>query len=302
MPAADLRAANAPRDNDAQLISNGQRRLGRVVSTLDPLVLGVHSAEDRALEFDHPGNPPDGRRYLRNVTVPTVTPYLPEAAAATGMGIVVAPGGGLHFLSIDNEGAWVAERLIQRGIAAFVLHYRVQPTPVPTTEFAAVTQRVFTDSSYMADIGITSRASAAEDGSLAVQLVRERAEEWRVDPYRVGMLGFSAGGFVTAVTALDAKPEVRPSFLAPIYPALWGDLVVPDPAPPMFLAWASDDELGDLILEPALRLYESWRRAGASVEAHAYATGGHGFGMSSRGTASDRWFGDFCTWLDALRF
>jgi acetyl esterase/lipase len=272
------------------------------VSTLDPIILGEHSAEDQALVFEHPGDPPDGRRYLRNVGVPTLTPYLPEPAAATGVGIVVAPGGGLHFLSIDNEGAWVAERLIQRGIAAFVLHYRVQPTPVPALEFAAVAQRVFTEPSYMADIGATSRASAAEDGGLALTLVRERGEQWRVDPQRVGMLGFSAGGFVTAVTALDAEPEARPSFLAPIYPALWGDLVVPNPAPPMFLAWATDDELGDLILEPSLRLYDSWRRAGASVEAHAYATGGHGFGMSSRDTASDRWFRDFCAWLDALSF
>jgi acetyl esterase/lipase len=264
------------------------------------MLLGQRAAEDRSLVFGGPpGDPPDGRRYLRNVTVPTLTAYLPEPSAATGTGIVVAPGGGHHFLSIDNEGAWVAERLVERGIAAFVLHYRVVPTPVAAEEFSAVTARVFTEPLYLADVGATSRAAAVADGGSAVKLVRERAGEWRVQADRVGMLGFSAGGFVTAVTTLDAEPEARPSLLAPIYPALWGEMLVPSPAPPMFLAWASDDELGDVIVEPCLRLYDAWRRAGASVEAHAYATGGHGFGMTNRGTASDRWFGDFCTWLAA---
>jgi acetyl esterase/lipase len=271
------------------------------VTTLDPIMLGEHSSDDHALVFSGlPGDPPDGRRYLRNVTVPTLTPYLPEPASATGTGIVVVPGGALHFLSIDNEGAWVAQRLIERGIAAFVLHYRVVPTPTAEVEFAAASERAGTDRRYLADIGLTSRAPAVQDGGGAVQLVRQRAEQWRVDPHRVGMLGFSAGGFVTAVTAMDAEPGARPSFLAPIYPAIWGEIVVPSPAPPMFLAWATDDEGGDLIVGSALRLYDSWRRAGGSVEAHAYATGGHGFGMSSRGTASDRWFGDFCAWLEAL--
>ena len=116
------------------------------------------------------------------------------------------------------------------------------------------------------------------------------------------MLGFSAGGFVTAATTLDAEPDARPSFCAPIYPALWGGVVVPSPAPPMFLAWATDDEVGDVIVESALRLYDAWRRAGASVEAHAYATGGHGFGMTTRGTPSDGWFAEFCGWLAASGF
>jgi acetyl esterase/lipase len=273
------------------------------MSTVGPIILGGQATEDRSLAFAGPAHdPPDGRRYLRNVTVPTLTAYLPEASAATGTGIVVAPGGGLHFLSIDNEGAWVAERLVERGIAAFVLHYRVVATPVAAEEFAAVTARLFSDPRYLDGIGPASRPAAVEDGGSAVRLVRERAEEWRVRADRVGMLGFSAGGFVTAATTLDAGPDARPSFVAPIYPALWGGILVPSPAPPMFLAWASDDELGDVIAEPCLRLYDAWRCAGASVEAHAYATGGHGFGMSSRGTASDRWFDDFCTWLAAAGF
>jgi acetyl esterase/lipase len=273
------------------------------MKAIDPIVLGGHRTDDRSQVFgDLPHDPPDGRRYLRNVTVPTLTAYLPEPDAATGTGIVVVPGGALHILSIDNEGTWVAERLVERGIAAFVLHYRVVATPVPDEEFFALTARVFAEPTYLTDIGAAARPGAVEDGGSAVRLVRERAREWRVRADRVGMLGFSAGGFVAAATALDAEPDARPSFVAPIYPAVWGDVVAPDPAPPMFLAWASDDEVGDVIVESALHLYDVWRRAGASVEAHAYATGGHGFGMTSRGTPSDRWFADFSDWLAASGF
>jgi acetyl esterase/lipase len=271
--------------------------------TVDPIVLSGHSTEDRSQVFGGlPHDPPDGRRYLRNVTVPTLTAYLPEPDAATGTGIVVVPGGAMHLLSIDNEGTWVAERLVERGIAAFVLHYRVVATPVPDDEFFALTARVFGQPNYLSDIGVTSRPAAVEDGGSAVRLVRERAAEWGVRADRTGMLGFSAGGFVTAATSLDAEPDARPSFLAPIYPALWGGVEVPSPAPPMFLAWASDDEVGDVIVESALRLYDAWRRAGASVEAHAYATGGHGFGMTTGRTPSDRWFAEFCAWLAASGF
>ena len=128
------------------------------MKTVDPIILSGHSTDDRSLVFGGlPHDPPDGRRYLRNVTVPTLTAYLPEPDAATGTGIVVAPGGALHLLSIDNEGTWFAERLVERGIAAFVLHYRVVATPVPDEEFFALTARVFGQPNYLSDIGVTSR-------------------------------------------------------------------------------------------------------------------------------------------------
>ena len=273
------------------------------MATLAPIVLGEETIEDRSLLFDDAfPQDTDGRRYLRNITVPTLTPYLPDPATATGTGVVIAPGGALLFLSIDHEGAWFAERLIDRGIAAFVLHHRLVPTPAETAEFVATVERWVTEPAYASDILETSRASAAQDGGSAVRLVRECAREWGVDPDRIGMLGFSSGGFVAVVTALDTEPVARPSFVAPIYPVFWGGLVVPSPAPPMFLAWATDDEFGDLVLGPALRLYDSWRRAGASVEAHAYATGGHNFATTKPETASNRWIDDFCAWLDASGF
>lgn len=267
-----------------------------------PVQLGEHAGEDASLLSDVPWDPTDEQRFLRNVTVPTLTPYLPDPENRTGTGVVVAPGGGLHFLAIDNEGAWVAERLVERGIAAFVLHYRVTPTPVPVEEFAAVTQRIFTDPGYVADVSRVQRAPALADGGAAIRLVRDNAGEWGLDPDRIGMLGFSAGAYVSLVTTVDAAPEDRPSFVAPVYPAWWDEIPVPEPAVPMFLAWATDDQLGDGIIDSSLRLYDAWRRAGAPVEAHAYARGGHGFGMRSQGTPSDAWFADFLGWLTASGF
>ncbi|WP_129339724.1 alpha/beta hydrolase [Cellulomonas endophytica] len=265
--------------------------------TEGPVVLPTtEGVEDASFVFPR-GEAVDGRTHVRNVGVATLTAYLPEPGRATGTGVVVAPGGALHFLSVDNEGVWVARRLVEQGVAAFVLRYRTVPSGPDVTEWEAMSERAFTDMPYMTQIGREYRAVAAADGGAAVALVRERAQEWGVRPDRVGLLGFSAGGFVAAVTTLDAPPEGRPDFVAPVYPALWGSAVVPEPAPPMFLAWASDDGLGEAITGSAVRLYTAWLAAGASVEAHAYARGGHGFGAAPQSLPSDRWFDDLVAWM-----
>ena len=266
---------------------------------LDPIVLGQHDADERSILSGVPWDPADDQRWLRNVTVPTLTAHLPDPGTATGTGVVIAPGGGLHFLSVDNEGSWVAERLAARGIAAFVLHYRVADTPVAVEGFGAALGRVFGDPGHLAALARSRRAPALEDGGAAVRLVRENAGAWGLSPDRVGMLGFSAGAYVSLVTTFDGSAEERPSFLAPVYPAWWGEVPLPDGAPPMFLAWATDDGLGDTIIRSSLDLYDAWRRVGAPVEAHAYASGGHGFGIRPQGTPSDRWFDDFLAWLAA---
>ena len=269
---------------------------------LAPVPLGKHDLADDSIELADRDDPTGHDRMLRNVTVPTLTPYLPEPSVRTGTGVVVAPGGALHFLAADNEGANVAQRLAERGIAAFVLHYRLASTPVDQVELDAMLGRAFADRSILGEISRERRAPALSDGLAALRTVRVNAAAWGVDPDRVGMLGFSAGAFVSLVTTVDATPQERPSFVAPVYPAWWDEIVVPEPAPPMFLAWATDDGLGDTIVEPSLRLYDAWRRAGGSVEAHAYATGGHGFGSRPQGTPSDDWFEAFVRWLTASGF
>ena len=269
---------------------------------LTPVPLGQHDAADESILFTASWDPSDRQALLRNVTVPTLTPYLPDPAARTGTGVVIAPGGGLHFLAVENEGEEVAKRLAERGIAAFVLHYRLTPTPLDETLFAATAHRIATDPKYVADISRVQRGVSLADGGAALRLVRRSCGTWGVDPERVGMLGFSAGGFVSLVTTLDGTAAERPSFVAPIYPAWWGDVPVPEPAPPMFLAWATDDSFGDTIVGACVRLYDAWARAGAPVEAHAYASGGHGFGMRSQGTPSDAWFDAFVSWLHACGY
>ena len=263
-----------------------------------PLVLGEHDAEDASTLVEGAR----GERLLRNVTVPTLTPHLPDPDRRTGTGVVIAPGGALHLLAVDHEGAGVAERLVERGIAAFVLHYRLAPTPVEQEGFDAVVHRIGADRTFLADVSRERREPALADGGAALRAVRERAGDWGLDPARIGMLGFSAGAYVSLVSTIDAPAAERPSFLAPVYPAWWGEVPVPQPAPPMFLSWATDDELGDTIVGSCVRLYDAWRRAGVPVEAHAYARGGHGFGIRAQGTPSDAWFDAFTSWLAASGF
>jgi acetyl esterase/lipase len=268
----------------------------------DPVVLGQHDAEDASIVSGVPWNPRDDQRLLRNVTVPTLTPYLPEPGTATGTGVVIAPGGALHFLAFENEGSWVAERLAERGIAAFVLHYRITPTPADEQGFLASVGRVLTAPQILDEAAAALREQCSEDGRAAVRVVRENAGAWSLDPEKVGMLGFSAGAFVSLVTCVDGSVDERPSFLAPLYAGWWESPTVPDPAPPLFLAWATDDQLGDRTIRASLSLYEAWRGAGAPVEAHAYARGGHGFGIRTQGKPSDAWFDAFLAWLAASGF
>ncbi|MCI2238131.1 alpha/beta hydrolase [Paenibacillus sp. TRM 82003] len=266
---------------------------GGGVLRLDPVPLGGHRDEDTAVVACTGAG---GERLLRNVTVPTLTPHLPDPATRTGTGVVIAPGGALHVLAADHEGDLVAQRLAERGIAAFVLHYRLVPTPTDEEGFAAAMRRIG-DRDHLAEVSRAQRPQALADGGAALRLVRENAAAWHVDPDRVGALGFSAGGYVSLVTTLDGTAEERPSFLGAVYPAWWGEVALPQPAPPLFLAWAADDELGDAVVGSCLRLQDAWRRGGLQVEVHAYARGGHGFGALERGTTSDGWFDAFVRWV-----
>jgi acetyl esterase/lipase len=248
-------------------------------------------------------DPADEQRHVRNVTVPTLTPYLPDRAIATGTGVIIAPGGGMQILSVDEEGGWVAEQLAGRGIAAFVLQYRLAPSPISDQEFLAEFIQIFTNSNeHIPGVLAARRELVVADALSAIRLVRQRSTEWKLNRDQIGMLGFSAGGFVAIATTLDAPPDERPSFVAPIYPAYVGDLTVPIPTPPMFLAWATDDELSELIIGSSIRVYEAWNRAGASVEAHAYRSGRHGFGIRPKGTTSDGWFETFLAWMADSKF
>jgi acetyl esterase/lipase len=241
---------------------------------------------------------PERFRLVRNLTQPTLTAFLPDPTIATGTAVIVCPGGALHVLAVDHEGFDVARWLNARGIAAFVLKYRLLETPADDLESEAYIQRMVSNDQAMREFSLQHKPFALADGQQAIRLVRERALEWNLKPDRIGMLGFSAGGFVTACVALEHDLDSRPDFVAPIYAAIWEAPVAPKNAPPMFLALASNDGFGELMISSSINLYRAWQAAGIPVELHAYAKGEHGFGMRLQHLPSDSWIDRFYEWLE----
>lgn len=261
-----------------------------------PLGTGeVPGADGPEIWFGTPGN-----MSVREVTHASLLPVLPDPAKATGAAVVVAPGGGFMTLSWDHEGMRVARTLADRGIAAFVLKYRLDPTPRAWPDFGKFMAARMTNWIGKPGEGlrIVTPPYAVEDGIAALRLVRHRASEWRVDPARVGMIGFSAGARTTIRVALDSVPVERPAFIAPIYPPMEKVAAPPD-APPMFVAMASDDPLSG---RAGYGLIESWIAARRPVEFHAYQKGGHGFGLGKAGTTSEGWIENLFSWLGSNGF
>ena len=240
---------------------------------------------------------PDGStmdaRIVRNVGEPTITPVLPDPAKATGAAVVVAPGGAFLSLSMDSEGYEVARRLADQGIAAFVLKYRLNPTPADDKAFmGVVAQRMGAAIRDRATAGI-SEPRAYVDALQALKLVREGAAKWRVDPARVGIIGFSAGAMTALQSVLTGEGAARPAFVGYIYgPMLPVD--VPQGAPPLFAALAMDDPLFG---KQSFGVVDAWRKAGSPVELHAYERGDHGFGVGKPGTTSVGVMNQFRLWL-----
>ena len=232
-----------------------------------------------------------GLRVVRNVVQPSLTPFLPKEP--TGTAVVVAPGGAFHFLAWDHEGIQVARWLQARGIAAFVFKYRLVPTddtfPADVNAHMAEPDPM----RWMAPLLPLIRADAQQ----AIRLVRNRANEWGIHPQRIGIMGFSAGGAVTALATMQYDATSRPDFGAPIYGAAIPGEVPPD-APPIFIACAQDDDL----LPHSLDLFNRWHAAGREPEMHIYARGGHGFGMNKTGLPSESWIERFYDWLRMLGY
>ena len=233
---------------------------------------------------------------VRNVSIPTVRPFLPSPGKTTGAGVIVVPGGALLFLSMGNEGMEVAKALAERGIAAFVLKYRTVPTALAEATFAKRMQAGLGELSKANSAGsLPGEDVALLDAQAAIRLVRAQAAEWRVDPRRLGMVGFSAGANTVRNVVLANAPDARPAFAGLIYGQMTARKPPPD-APPIFIAFAADDPLFG---KQGFGLVESWRAADRSVELHYYQTGGHGFGMTRQGKTSDAWFDQFFRWMDA---
>ena len=234
----------------------------------------------------------EGERVVSNVHKPSLTVYLPSGQTATGAAVVIAPGGGHRELWTDHEGHNVAQWLAAHGVAGFVLKYRLAREQ---------------GSSY------TVEGHALADTQRALRLVRHRAAGWGVNPERIGVMGFSAGGELAALAAvrydagIAAAPDPvdressRPAFQALLYPAIPRDMRLSKETPPAFLACGEKDRQN--ISEGLPELYLALKKAGVSAELHVYAGIGHGFGLRARNQgAIAGWPARFREWLAAGGF
>lgn len=229
---------------------------------------------------------------VTNVSVPTMEVFRPENP--NGTAVVIAPGGGLYALSITSEGTQVAEWLAKKGITSFVLKYRLVPTGEDGVK-------------EISDEGATNPARIGErvapvmpysiaDGLSAIAHVRENAANFKVDPTKIGFMGFSAGGAVTMGVVYNYSEANKPDFIVPVYP--WTSAYpvqdAPEDAPPMLVVCSSDDPLG--LAAGSVELYSSWLKSGKKVGLHMYAKGGHGYGMKKQNLPSDSWIARFYDW------
>jgi acetyl esterase/lipase len=256
--------------------------------------------EEKFIELKVDGKPYEvaGKptKWLTNVTKPTLTVYRPAKDKDTGVAMLICPGGGYHNLGWDVEGEEVAAWLNSVGITGIILKYRCPRRP--------------------GDVKGEPAAGPLKDAQRAVSLVRSRAKEWGIDPKRIGMVGFSAGGHLAGATATNFdkrtyepiddidKISCRPDFAVMLYSGylkvkdkdeLAPDLRVSAETPPMLLIHASDDKVSSV--DHSVIMYLALKRAGVPTELHVYASGGHGFGVRKVDHPCSAWTERCTDWL-----
>ena len=243
--------------------------------------------------------------YISNVSQPTLTVY-PPAGTNSGAAVIVFPGGGYQILAIDLEGTEVCDWLTSRGITCVLLKYRV-PNAGPAWSQSCGCDRT------------TRLSRPLEDAQRTISLVRFHAGDWHIDPHKIGVLGFSAGGHLVAAvstrfaarvyTAVDSadRESCRPDFAVALYPghlflydkqALNPDLHVTRDTPPTFLLQAENDSVDGVT--NSLSYYTALKDAGVPVELHLYAAGGHAFGLRRTSFAITAWPQLVETWLKTI--
>ena len=228
---------------------------------------------------------------VRNVTCPALYPVLPKPGRSNGKAVIVVPGGGYQFVSIEQEGFKVADALAARGYTAYVLKYRTLPTPRDNGAFMAEMAKLF---GSLGKGELKDDPAAVSDLAAALTVIHGDAAARGIDPAKIGVIGFSAGSR-TAIRLVEQKGEAKlAENVALIYPPMT-QTVKGGPRPPLFLAIAVDDPL---FVQGGLGLLQSWMSESPRVEAHLYAAGSHGFGMAIKGTTSDLWIDQYIAWLD----
>lgn len=256
---------------------------------------------------------PDGNiQSISGVVTPSITVYLPEADKATGTAVILCSGGGLMSHSWGSDVINMARWLNERGIAAIGLKYRTramgggggmrmggggQALSATVTEFSKITKsNANPDTS---EGGIKNIDNAINDALRAMEIVREHAAEWHINPDKIGYLGFSAGGGVGIGATVRADAQHRPAFMATIYGPSLIDVDVPQNAPKLFIATRGDHHN---VAAGLVSLYLDWKRAGANAEMHLYDDGTGPFSPDDIGNTSGTWRESFYRWLQFNKF
>lgn len=256
---------------------------------------------------------PDGLVFITGTTIPTLTVFKPEKQSASRTAIIILPGGGYHGTAIKHEGTDIARELNEWGVTAFVLKYRI-----PNDETM-----------------VNKEIGPLQDAQQAISLVRAGAAKWNIDPHKIGIMGFSAGGHLASTAAThfnkpqiaNPKVSVRPDFVMLGYPVISfsdsighrgsrDNLLGPSPSkekiraysnelqvtpqtPPTFLIHASDDKV--VLPANSIHYYEHLIKNNVSAALHIYSGGGHGFGMNNP-TTNEKWMNTFRNWLIKEKF
>lgn len=240
-------------------------------------------------------------KWLTNVTKPSITVYPAPPGTNTGVAMLICPGGGYHNLGWDVEGEEIATWLNSIGVTGVILKYRCPRRP--------------------GDIKGEPPLGPLLDAQRAISLVRSHAKDWSIDPAKIGMVGFSAGGHLVGAAATNFekrayeaiddidKTSCRPDFAVMLYSGyfkvkdkeeLSPTIHITANAPPMFLVHASDDPISEP--DNTVMMYLAMKRAGVSAELHIYATGGHGFGVRKVDSPCVGWTDRFSEWMQKQGF
>ena len=276
---------------------------------------GVAPGSEGVQDNERISRGPDGNiQSISGVVTPSITVYLPDADKATGTAVILCSGGGLMSHSWGSDVINMARWLNERGIAAIGLKYRTRvmggsggprmggggggmALSASVTEFSKITKsNANPDTS---ESGIKNIDNAINDALRAMEIVREHAAEWHINPDKIGYLGFSAGGGVGIGATVRADVQHRPAFMATIYGPSLIDVEVPQNAPKLFIATRGDHHN---VAAGLVSLYLDWKRAGANAEMHLYDDGTGPFGPDDIGNTSGTWRESFYRWLTFNKF
>lgn len=237
--------------------------------------------------------------YLDNISEPEMYLYKAKGDSITDKAMIICPGGALLFSAYEKEGVKLAKKLALNGITAIVLKYRTYPRKGSVIDWAGT---LWGKPQVVIDSAKTILPYSSKDALNAIEVIRNNASKYNINPDKIGLMGFSAGGAVTMEAAYTSISKNQPNFIAPIYP--WMDIVggqkVPSNKPPAFITCANNDVWKE-IPTSSVQIYQDWIQAEAKVELHMFSGGGgHGFGMNKINSPVDRWSQLLVDWILAL--